>query len=295
MSSVTASITFCSSARAPPVPGSARRSPVLGRIFRGRRTTRAKSRSAIGRSAEQRVADPVPVRRRRQRADRRHRQRPGLRVFDEGFRFRRVGLFHELELSGGRRSIYPAQSVREVPPTTCVSALPQGRMGIARRHHSAGVDEHRSRHPQRPGRARPKGATSLGRPGFEAVPRCRCCSGWPTRRSARLRCDSLKLFVPVQPRYRAGILPARRRGRLRRPYFLGGRRVRRIQPTRPRTRSTGVFASAPGATSIDRFSRRRCRRAGVQPIARRPTTRRATPGMRKPGRRWDSAARRRRR
>jgi flavin-dependent dehydrogenase len=51
----------------------------------------------------------------------------GLRVFDEGFRFMSVwGYFDDSKYIAVDGMIYSAQSVREKPPTTYVSALPQG-------------------------------------------------------------------------------------------------------------------------------------------------------------------------
>ena len=51
----------------------------------------------------------------------------GLREFDEGFRFMSVwGYFDNSDYLAADGRIYPAKSVREVPPTTYVSALPQG-------------------------------------------------------------------------------------------------------------------------------------------------------------------------
>jgi len=51
----------------------------------------------------------------------------GLRVFDEGFRFMSVwGYFDNSSYLAADGLIHPAQSIREVPPTTYVSALPQG-------------------------------------------------------------------------------------------------------------------------------------------------------------------------
>jgi flavin-dependent dehydrogenase len=51
----------------------------------------------------------------------------GLRVFDEGFRFMSVwGYFDNSSYLAADGLIYSARSVREVPPTTYVSALPQG-------------------------------------------------------------------------------------------------------------------------------------------------------------------------
>ncbi len=51
----------------------------------------------------------------------------GLRVFDEAFRFMSVwGYFDDSKYLAADGQIYPARSVREVPPTTYVSALPQG-------------------------------------------------------------------------------------------------------------------------------------------------------------------------
>jgi flavin-dependent dehydrogenase len=51
----------------------------------------------------------------------------GLRVFDEGFRFMSVwGYFDDSKYLAADGMIYSAQSVREKPPTTYVSALPQG-------------------------------------------------------------------------------------------------------------------------------------------------------------------------
>jgi flavin-dependent dehydrogenase len=51
----------------------------------------------------------------------------GLRVFDEGFRFMSVwGYFDNSSYLAADGQIYPARSVRQVPPTTYVSALPQG-------------------------------------------------------------------------------------------------------------------------------------------------------------------------
>ena len=51
----------------------------------------------------------------------------GLRVFDEAFRFMSVwGYFDDSRYLAADGQIYPARSVREVPPTTYVSALPQG-------------------------------------------------------------------------------------------------------------------------------------------------------------------------
>jgi len=51
----------------------------------------------------------------------------GLRVFDEGFRFMSVwGYFDNSSYLAADGLIYPARSVRQVPPTTYVSALPQG-------------------------------------------------------------------------------------------------------------------------------------------------------------------------
>lgn len=51
----------------------------------------------------------------------------GLRVFDEAFRFMSVwGYFDGSKYLAADGVIYPAQSVREIPPTTYVSALPQG-------------------------------------------------------------------------------------------------------------------------------------------------------------------------
>ena len=51
----------------------------------------------------------------------------GLRVFDEGFRFMSVwGYFDDSKYIAADGLIYSAQSVREKPPTTYVSALPQG-------------------------------------------------------------------------------------------------------------------------------------------------------------------------
>lgn len=51
----------------------------------------------------------------------------GLRVFDEGFRFMSVwGYFENSSYIAANGEIQPASSVREIPPTTYVSALPQG-------------------------------------------------------------------------------------------------------------------------------------------------------------------------
>jgi flavin-dependent dehydrogenase len=51
----------------------------------------------------------------------------GLRVFDEAFRFMSVwGYFENSSYLAADGLIYPAQSVLQVPPTTYVSALPQG-------------------------------------------------------------------------------------------------------------------------------------------------------------------------
>ena len=50
-----------------------------------------------------------------------------LRVFDESFRFMSVwGYFDNSSYLAADGQIYPAQSVRQIPPTTYVSALPQG-------------------------------------------------------------------------------------------------------------------------------------------------------------------------
>ncbi|HEY2864566.1 MAG TPA: NAD(P)/FAD-dependent oxidoreductase [Casimicrobiaceae bacterium] len=54
-------------------------------------------------------------------------RRLGLRVFDEAFRFMSVwGYFDDSKYIAADGKIYSAQSVREKPPTTYVSALPQG-------------------------------------------------------------------------------------------------------------------------------------------------------------------------
>ena len=51
----------------------------------------------------------------------------GLRVFDEGFRFMSVwGYYDDSKYLAADGMICPAESVREKPPTTYVSALPQG-------------------------------------------------------------------------------------------------------------------------------------------------------------------------
>jgi len=51
----------------------------------------------------------------------------GLRVFDEGFRFMSVwGYYDNSSYLAADGMIHPAESVRKVPPTTYVSALPQG-------------------------------------------------------------------------------------------------------------------------------------------------------------------------
>jgi flavin-dependent dehydrogenase len=51
----------------------------------------------------------------------------GLRVFDDGFRFMSVwGYFDNSSYLAADGLIYPARSVLQVPPTTYVSALPQG-------------------------------------------------------------------------------------------------------------------------------------------------------------------------
>ncbi len=51
----------------------------------------------------------------------------GLRTFDEGFRFMSVwGYYDDSKYIAADGKIYPARSVRDVPPTTYVSALPQG-------------------------------------------------------------------------------------------------------------------------------------------------------------------------
>jgi len=51
----------------------------------------------------------------------------GLRVFDEGFRFMSVwGYFDNSRYIAGDGQIHPATSVQQIPPTTYVSALPQG-------------------------------------------------------------------------------------------------------------------------------------------------------------------------
>jgi flavin-dependent dehydrogenase len=51
----------------------------------------------------------------------------GLRVFDEGFRFMSVwGYFDDSKYLAADGKMYSASSVREIPPTTYVSALPQG-------------------------------------------------------------------------------------------------------------------------------------------------------------------------
>ena len=51
----------------------------------------------------------------------------GLRVFDEGFRFMSVwGYFDDSKYIAADGKIYSEGSVRDVPPTTYVSALPQG-------------------------------------------------------------------------------------------------------------------------------------------------------------------------
>src|SRR5262249_60845506 len=51
----------------------------------------------------------------------------GLRVFDDGFRFMSVwGYFDDSKYIAADGTIYSAQSVRDKPPTTYVSALPQG-------------------------------------------------------------------------------------------------------------------------------------------------------------------------
>ncbi len=51
----------------------------------------------------------------------------GLRVFDESFRFMSVwGYFDNSSYLAADGLIHPARSVRQIPPTTYVSALPQG-------------------------------------------------------------------------------------------------------------------------------------------------------------------------
>ena len=204
----------------------------------------------------------------------------GLRVFDEGFRFMSVwGYFANSSYLAADGQIYPARSVRQVPPTTYVSALPQGD-GWAWLWHII------LRESTSIGLVIPKAWASETKGSDESW------EAWFLR-----QCRAL----PLLQRLLADATFCEGSVRLVRNYssilsFRWASCSACTRPTRPRTRSTGVFASAPGATSIDRFSRRRCRQGSSSADRSRcPTTRQRTPGMRWLAKRWDSAARRRRR
>jgi flavin-dependent dehydrogenase len=142
----------------------------------------------------------------------------GLRLFDEAFRFMSVwGYFANSSYLAADGLIYPAQSVRQVPPTTYVSALPQGD-GWAWLWHIM------LRESTSIGLVIPKAWASETKASGESWEAwyLRQCRALPLLQ--RLLADATFCEGSV----RLVIFSTRGRGGLRRPYLLGGRRIQHV-------------------------------------------------------------------